>query len=96
MKVFKLDPNAVVTEQEKAQLGEAKKLPIVYDEDCPEMTDDMEKAFLAARKSRPYQGVPLTLYVSPATMKKVKRMGADGIAMLSRLLDKAVEEYPAV
>ena len=42
-------------------------MSVVYDEDSPELTDDMEKAFIAAGKSKPYPGEPLTLYVSSAT-----------------------------
>ena len=84
------------TAEEKDMLEEAKKRPIVYDEDCPELTEEMEKAFIAARKKKPYRGEPLTLYVSPATIEKAKTMGADYAAILGRLLDKAVEEYQAV
>lgn len=93
MVTFELDGNAVLTSREKKLLAEAKKLPIVYDEDSPELTDDMEAAFIAARKAKPYRGEPLTLYVSPATIEKVKGMGADYIAILGKLLDKAVDEY---
>lgn len=56
----------------------------------------MEKAFAAARKAKPYHGEPLTLYVSAATLEKVKALGADYIAILSKLLDKAVDEYCAI
>lgn len=33
-------------------LAAANELPIVYDEDSPELTDEMEKAFIAARKEK--------------------------------------------
>jgi len=56
----------------------------------------MERAFIAARKSKPYHGERLTLYVSPATMEKIKHMGTDYITILSHLLDKAVDEYRAI
>lgn len=84
---------AALTKEEKKVLAKAKELPITYDEDSPEMTDDMEKAFVAARKAKPYPGELLTLYVSPSTIEKVKHMGADYIAILGKLLDKAVSEY---
>ena len=93
MVTFELDGNAALTDWEKRMLAAAKKLPVVYDDDSPELTDDMEKAFVAARKEKPYRGEPLTLYVSSATMEKVKTLGADYVAILSRLLDKAVDEY---
>lgn len=96
MVTFELNENAVLTEQEREQLAKAKNLPIVYDEDSPELTDEMAKAFAAARKAKPYRREPLTLYVSPDTLDKVKRMGSDYSSILGKLLDKAVAEYLAV
>lgn len=56
MKVtFKLtEENSALTENEKKMLEKAKKLPVIYDEDSPELTEEMEKAFLAARKVKPH------------------------------------------
>ena len=96
MVTFELNETAALTNIEKKILAAAKELPIVYDDDSPELTDDMEKAFAAARKAKPYHGEPLTLYVSAATLEKVKALGADYIAILSKLLDKAVDEYCAI
>ena len=93
MVTFKLDETAVLTSKEKRILAEARSLPTVYDDDSPELTDEMEKALEAARKAKPYHGEPITLYVSAETMERVRTLGADYIAILSRLLDKAVEEY---
>ena len=93
MVTYELRDDTELTEKEKEILAEAKKRPVIYDEDCPEMTDEMESAFVAARKAKPYRGEPLTLYVSSATIEKVKAMGADYIAILGKLLDKAVDEY---
>jgi hypothetical protein len=96
MVTFNLNENATITDNERKILTEAKKKTILYDEDSPELTADMERAFIAARKSKPYHGERLTLYVSPATMEKIKHMGTDYIAILSHLLDKAVDEYRAI
>ncbi len=93
---FELNENAVLTEKEREQLEKAKNLPVVYDEDSPELTDDMEKAFTAARKAKPYRREPLTLYVSSDTIDKVKCMGSDYISILGKLLDKAVADYKTV
>ena len=96
MVTFESDGRAELTAAEKEMLAEAKKLPVVYDEDSPELTDEMEKAFIAARKKKPFRGEPLTLYVSSETLEKVKAMGSDYISILGKLLDKAVAEYQAV
>ncbi|MCM1087013.1 MAG: hypothetical protein NC419_02575 [Muribaculaceae bacterium] len=90
---FKLEQNAGITNEEKKMLEEAKKLIPVYDEDSPELTAEMEKAFMEARKKKPYNAEPLTVYVSPMTIKKAKAIGSDYIDVLGRLLDKAVNEY---
>lgn len=90
---FKLEQGTKITNEEKKMLEEAKKLPLIYDEDSPELTDEMEKAFVEARKKKPYNAEPLTVYVSPATIKKAKTIGGDYIDVLGRLLDKAVNEY---
>ena len=96
MVTFELEPGSVLSDEERKLLAEAKKLPVVYDEDSPELTDAMEQAFLAARKAKPFRGEPLTLYASSATIEKVKSMGSDYIAILGKLLDKAVDEYRAI
>lgn len=90
---FKLEQGTRLSNEEKQMLKEAKKRPIVYDADSPELTDDMEQAFIAARKEKPYKVEPLTVYVSPATIEKAKSIDGDYIELLGRLLDKAVNEY---
>ncbi len=90
---YKRDLTAPLTEEELEMLAEAEKMPIVYDEDSPEMTPEMEQAFIAARKAKPFRGEPLTLYVTPATMEKVKSLGDDYLALASKLLDQAVDAY---
>lgn len=53
MKIEKIlyEKEALTIEQLK-ELEEAKKYPIVYDEDSPELTPEMEKAFLLAAVAR--------------------------------------------
>jgi hypothetical protein len=41
-----------LTEEELQMLEEAKKYPITFDEDSPEMTPEMEKQFRVAVKMR--------------------------------------------
>ena len=81
MVTFELDKNATLTSKEKRMLTEARKLPVSYDSDCPELSDDMEKAFVAARKAKPYHGEPLTLYVSAATAQAFRQVLPDQDAL---------------
>jgi len=90
---YELKPGTKLTPDERKMLSDAKKLPVIYDDDSPEMTADMERAFIEARREKPYRGEPLTLYVSSATIEKAKGLGEGYIALLGRLLDRALEDY---
>ena len=58
MVTFKLTKeNAALTEEEKKMVKEAKDLPIIYDEDSPELTEKMKQAFIAARKAKPHHAL---------------------------------------
>ncbi len=46
-----LDKNQVPTEEQIKQIKEAAKREIVFDEDSPELTPAMEKAFRLAAKN---------------------------------------------
>ena len=79
-------PESVVREVE-----EAYKRPIVFDEDCPEMTDEQLDKFAAMARERDAKRTrqPLSLDVLPTTVSAAKKYGA---AVMSRLLDLAVQD----
>jgi hypothetical protein len=47
-----LSKDGIVTEDMKREIEEAKKMPITYDEDSPEMTPEMETQFKVAARMR--------------------------------------------
>jgi hypothetical protein len=47
-----LSKDGILTEEQKKEIEEAKKIPITFDEDSPEMTPEMEKAFKVAVRMR--------------------------------------------
>jgi hypothetical protein len=47
-----LSKDGVLTEEQKKEIEDAKKQPIIFDEDSPEMTPEMEKAFMVAVRMR--------------------------------------------
>ena len=47
-----MDRNQKPTDEQIRQIKEAAKKPIVFDEDSPELTPAMEKAFRLAAKNR--------------------------------------------
>lgn len=93
---YELNESRELTAAERQQLERAKALPVVYDEDSPELDEKMEAAFVAARKAKPYKGQPLTVYVSPDTAKEAERLGGDYRAIFGKLLDNAVKAYQEV
>lgn len=80
--------SAELTPEEVEELEAAEKMPIVFDEDCPEMTSDMLKQF--------HRTDMVMVKISPNNMKKVKAFGADYSKILSHLLDLALNDAELV
>ena len=79
---------AELTPEEIAELDAAEKMPITFDEDCPEMTSEMLKQFHKMEK--------ITISISPNNMKKIKSLGTDYTKFLSQLLDLALNDAELV
>ena len=77
-----------LTQEEIAELEAAEKMPIIFDDDCPEMTSEMLKQF--------HRMDTVTVKISPSNMKKVKSFGADYSNILSHLLDMALNDAELV
>lgn len=52
MVIKTLTPEMRLTREQVAMLEEAEHYPIVYEEDCPELTPEMAAAFKRAAKAR--------------------------------------------
>lgn len=52
MVIRTLTPDMQLTQEQIDMLDEAKKFPIVYEDDCPELTPEMIKAFKKAAAVR--------------------------------------------
>lgn len=79
---------AELTPEEIAELEAAEKMPLLFDDDCPEMTDEMLKQFHRMDK--------VTIRISAGNMKKVKSFGPDYSRILSHLLDLALNDAELV
>lgn len=77
-----------LTPEEIAELETAEKMPIVFDDDCPEMTKEMLNQF--------HRMNTVTIGISPSNMKKVKAFGSDYLKILSNLLDLALNDAELV
>jgi hypothetical protein len=51
-RTFSISEGQKITEEQAREIEEAKKYPITYDEDCPELTPEMEKQFKVAVRMR--------------------------------------------
>ena len=83
-----------LTEEELKKIREAAKKPIVYDEDCPKLTDEQLSQFrrvhyenqLLRRKE------VLSLRVYPTTILKAKALGPGYTNICAKLLDLALDD----
>jgi len=74
-------------------LHNLKSRPVSPDEDCPELTTDQLAQFrrisAANREERCKQ--PVTLRLSPQTIRRAKSLGKGYTSVLSRILESALE-----
>ena len=88
------DVDPKLTKEEKKMIKAAEKLPIVYDEDCPELTPEqlsqmrrLYDEFIPERRKK-----TVSLRLSPATFEKARALGKGYTSVLSRLLDLAIND----
>lgn len=87
--------NSELTEKERIELEAAENKPIVFDEDSPEMTQEMLTQFKKINKTERVKQT-ISLRLSPSTLKKAKSFGKGYTSVLSRLLDLAIEDEEMV
>lgn len=79
-------------------LHNLKNVPRVYDEDCPELTDEQLAKFRRVAgtdrdKRLREQGIQtVTVSLSPQAMAKARSLGSDCTAVLSRILEAALAD----
>lgn len=82
------------TREQKDMLKKAKKTPITYDDDLPQLSAAQLKEFRKIseinREERRKQSV--TLRLSPRAIKKARSLGKGYTSVLSRILESALED----
>jgi len=83
-----------LTEAQIREIEEAKKHPIVYDDDCPMLTMEQyaEMAEIARKQRKERKKQVVALRISPETLAKAKATGQGYTGFLSRLLDNAIND----
>lgn len=89
-----IDINAPLTEAQKAMIENSIASEIVFDEDCPELTDEELSEFKRVsglrRAQRRKQTV--TVRLSPQALTKAKSLGKGYTSILSRILETALND----
>lgn len=91
---YHLEPDAKLTKEMKRELKEAAKAPIVYDEDCPELTEEelAEFARIAKQQRDERKKKVIALRVNNSTLEKAKKLGKGYTAILSRMIDLCIDD----
>lgn len=91
---YHLEPDAKLTREMKRELKEAAKKPIVYDEDCPKLTDEQLQEFARVAKQQRAERKKkvIALRVKSTTLEKAKKLGKGYTAILSRMIDLCIDD----
>ena len=93
-----LEERGSITPEEIEMHERASKVPIVFDEDSPELTEDDLKGFRRVseenRQKRNKQTV--TLRLSPQALRKAKSLGKGYTSVLSRILEGALSDNDVI
>ena len=93
-----LEERGSITPEEIEMLTRASSLPIVFDEDSPELKEEDLKGFRRVseqnRQERNKQTV--TLRLSPQALRKAKSLGKGYTSVLSRILEGALSDNDVI
>lgn len=84
------NPNA----QQIKEIESAAQIPIVYDEDSPEFTDEQYKEFarqLEVQRANRKRGI-VSVRLGKDTLEKAKKLGAGYTAVLARMIDLCIND----
>lgn len=93
-----IDVNKKPTEEQIKMLENAAKLPILPDDDCPELSEEDLRQFARIsnenREERRKQSV--TLRLSPQALRKARSLGKGYTSVLSRILENALNDNDTI
>lgn len=93
-----LEERGTITPEEIEMLKTASKVPIIFDEDSPELTEEDLKGFRRVseenRLERNKQTV--TVRLSPQALRKAKSLGKGYTSVLSRILEGALSDNDVI
>lgn len=89
-----LEERGPITQEEIEMLERAGKIPIVFDEDSPELTEEALKRFRRVKEENRLERnkQTVTLRLSPQALRKAKSLGKGYTSVLSRILEEALSD----
>ncbi len=94
----KVDFSEKLTDKEIEMFKEASKKKIVFDDDCPELSDDELKEFkrISEQKKKQRQKQTVTLRLSYNSLQKARALGKGYTSVLSRILESALNDSETI
>lgn len=95
---YELKSGTKLTEEQENMLREAEKLPIVFDEDSPELTDEELAQFyrISEKRREDRKKQTVTLRLSPQALNTAKSLGKGYTSVLSRILESALKDKDVI
>ncbi len=89
-----IDINKPLSDDKKKMLERADKMPIVYDEDSPELTLEQLTEFrrVSEMRNNERRKQTVTLRLSPSALSKAKSLGKGYTSVLARILEEALKD----
>lgn len=89
-----IDITKPLTPEELEMLKEAEAAPIVFDEDCPELTEEQLSEFHRVSEIRKEERrkKTVTIRLSSKSLAKAKSLGKGYTSVLSRILEEALDD----
>lgn len=89
-----IDLNEPLTDEQKRMLKKAEAMPVSFDDDSPELTDEQLKEFhrIAEQNKNSRRKQTVTLRLSPQALEKARSLGKGYTSVLSRMLENALED----
>ena len=88
-----LEERGAITQEEIEMLDRASKMPLVFDEDSPELTEEELKGFrrVSAENRLERNKQTVTLRLSPQALRKARSLGKGYTSVLSRILEWGIK-----
>ena len=90
----KIDISKPLTQEQRNRIVEASRLPLMQDEDAPELTDFQIEEIRAVIDSRQAEdgGQDVTIHLTEMSAQKVRDWGSDYKSILNRVVNMAISE----